>query len=293
MKTEVEEIPINSIVLPGFSPREFIEKESFDDLVSSLKKDSQWDDVWVTKREDKYILIDGGCRVRAAKEIGWKKIRALIIDVSDKEAYYLALKRNFLRKNLSELEEGKGFAKMIELGYTIESLAKEFGRSEFTIRDRIKLLSLHESVQKEILKPKEERRLTATQAQKIAEIPVEYQPQVAELSYGLSLEQTKDFVEKSKKELEETGKIQVTEAEVGFIKDLTAGPTKPVSEVTKPTGTILVNIVKLHVFKLALEINEKLREACEKIKEVPCPKKDVLEALEFDVKKVESLGTSE
>ena len=54
-----------------------------------------------------YELIAGHRRVQAAKEIGWSDIEGNVVNVSDSEALFLALKTNLMREDMNERERGK------------------------------------------------------------------------------------------------------------------------------------------------------------------------------------------
>lgn len=105
---------------------------------------------------DHYELIAGYRRLEACKRLGWQKISCHIVDVNEKEAYEISLTENVQQKTMSPIEEGRAFRKYVEtFGWGGESdLAGKIGKSQEYISKRIKLLSLPESLQKDIAEGK-------------------------------------------------------------------------------------------------------------------------------------------
>jgi ParB family chromosome partitioning protein len=96
----------------------------------------------------KYELISGARRLEAVKSLGWKKISAVIKEVSDSEAATLCLSENLQRANLNAIEEARGYKMLIDLfDYTHEKISKIVGKSRTFITNSLSLLKLDKFLQ--------------------------------------------------------------------------------------------------------------------------------------------------
>lgn len=136
---------------------------SLDQLMLSIKQQGLINPVVVrpinyneNDNYDHYELIAGYRRLEACKRLGWQKISCHVVDVDEKEAYEISLTENVQQKTMSPIEEAHAFKKYVEtFGWGGESdLARRIGKSQEYISKRIKLLSLPESLQKDILEGK-------------------------------------------------------------------------------------------------------------------------------------------
>src|SRR5699024_10390113 len=82
---------------------------------------------------------------RAAKSLGWERISAIIRNLSDTETASIALIENIQREELSVIEEAKAYEQLLAMHeLTQEALAQRLGKSQSTVANRIRLLSLPE-----------------------------------------------------------------------------------------------------------------------------------------------------
>ncbi|MEM3697460.1 MAG: ParB/RepB/Spo0J family partition protein [Candidatus Bathyarchaeia archaeon] len=133
-------IELNKIQVGKFRIREKLDEEHLKNLMQSLAKDGQWDPIIVRPASERgyYELIAGEYRVEAAKRLGWKEIEATVKDVDDVTAGFLALKTNIFRQSMTPLEEGMTIRKyMLEFNLTQQEIAKELGRSEAWVSERL------------------------------------------------------------------------------------------------------------------------------------------------------------
>jgi ParB family chromosome partitioning protein len=163
-------IELNKIQVGRFRVREKLDVEHIKEIMQSFEKDGQWDPIIVRPAKERgfYELIAGEYRVEAAKRLGWKDIEATVIDVDDVTADFLALKTNIIRQNMTPLEEGRAIAKyMREYKLTQEQVAKELGRSEAWVSERLALaLNICEEVKEALV----HGRITTSQAVIISQI---------------------------------------------------------------------------------------------------------------------------
>jgi ParB family transcriptional regulator, chromosome partitioning protein len=95
-------------------------------------------------------LISGHRRVQAAKEIGWEEIEGNVVNVSDSEALFLALKTNLMREDMNVREQGKVLHEMVTtFNLNTNQLAKKLGKNFEWVNGRILLaMNLNEDVAK-------------------------------------------------------------------------------------------------------------------------------------------------
>ena len=132
-------------------PREIYNDESLAELVASIKEKGILQPVLVRESGDKYEIIAGERRFRAARQLNFEKIPVIVKSVSDREALVLALVENIQRKELNAIEEANAFNKLVEdFDYTQDEVAQYVGKDRSTIANLIRLLKLPEEIQKSV-----------------------------------------------------------------------------------------------------------------------------------------------
>ena len=118
------------------------------ELQQSIKENGLLQPIIVRPKEDYLEVIAGNRRLSACKQLHLSKVLCMIKEVSDKEAYEIALTENIQRNTLDPIEEARAFKNYIDdFGYGgIVELACEIGKSEEYISHRIHLLSLPSSI---------------------------------------------------------------------------------------------------------------------------------------------------
>lgn len=101
------------------------------------------------KMDDYYRALIGHRRLAAAKQAGLKEVPCVVVELTRQEQLQTMLQENMQRSDLTIYEQAQGFQMMLDLGDTVESLAKKSGFSQSTIRRRVKLLELDEDRFKE------------------------------------------------------------------------------------------------------------------------------------------------
>ena len=142
-KEEITEIPVKDIVPNSAQPRRNFRENVLRDMAESIKKHGLLQPISVRKKaEGVYELIAGEQRLRATKLAGLTTIRAIILDVTEKEAAELALIENLQRADLNVMEEAKAYAVLLkERGCTQEELAKALGKSRSYIANMMRLIA--------------------------------------------------------------------------------------------------------------------------------------------------------
>jgi ParB family chromosome partitioning protein len=146
------EVPINQISPNPRQPRTVFDETALNELIASIKSIGILQPPVVRKVADnKYELIMGERRFRAAKAAGLTSIPVIIRQTPDNELLREALIENIHRSNLNPLEEGAAYSQLLtDFGCTHDELALKLGRSRPLISNTIRLLNLPDSVQRKV-----------------------------------------------------------------------------------------------------------------------------------------------
>jgi len=146
------EVPINQISPNPRQPRTVFDETALNELIASIKSIGILQPPIVRKvAENKYELIMGERRFRAAKAAGLTSIPVIIRQTPDNELLREALIENIHRSNLNPLEEGAAYSQLLtDFGCTHDELALKLGRSRPLISNTIRLLNLPDSVQRKV-----------------------------------------------------------------------------------------------------------------------------------------------
>lgn len=153
---EIVQIKISEIVPNQFQPRTVFEEDKIEELAQTLRTHGMIQPIVVRQlEENKYELIAGERRLRAAEMLEWKSIPSIIRSLSDTETASIALVENIQREQLTVIEEAHAYKRLIELhSLTQEALAQRLGKSQSTIANRLRLLNLPKKVQDALLNKK-------------------------------------------------------------------------------------------------------------------------------------------
>ena len=158
------ELPIEWINSGPWQPRRRFDTETLAELADSIRSKGLVQPVLVRPRAgtaNRYELIAGERRWRAAQMAQLHNIPAIIRELSDEEAYELALIENIQRADLSAIEEAEGYRQLIDsFAYTQEQLSEIIGKSRSHIANLLRLLGLPSEVRDMIV----DGRLTMGQA---------------------------------------------------------------------------------------------------------------------------------
>ena len=152
LEKEIFDISLQDIIPNRFQPREMFDDEALKELSQSIREHGVIQPIIVRKVGDKYEIIAGERRFRASQLAGKETIPALVRDIDDKEAAKIALLENLQRSNLTPIEEAKTYQTILKLdNITQEELAQNLGKSQSTIANKLRLLTLDEEVQTALL----------------------------------------------------------------------------------------------------------------------------------------------
>lgn len=108
-------VALDKIALPSTQPRRYFDKEAMQSLVESVKKDGILQPLLVRPVGDKYELVAGERRYRAAQEVGLTEVPVTVRSMSDEQAVQYALTENLQREDLNPVEEVEGILQLLAI----------------------------------------------------------------------------------------------------------------------------------------------------------------------------------
>lgn len=142
-KNQSTMIEIDQISPNPFQPRKNFDQEALDELANSIKEFGLIQPIIVFKKNNKFILIAGECRLRAVKALGKKEILAFIADIDENKLRELALIENIQRENLNPIELANSYKDLMQVHkITQENLAELIHKSRTQITNTLRLLNL-------------------------------------------------------------------------------------------------------------------------------------------------------
>ncbi len=142
------ELDVDLIERNPFQPRLDFDESELQDLKASLAEHGLIQPIVVRQNGERYEIVAGERRFRAAKDSGWKKIPAIVFVVNDREMAELALTENIQRRDLNPIEKALAFRGYLDsYGGTHDELAKRLSLDRSTVSNLMRLLELHDEVQ--------------------------------------------------------------------------------------------------------------------------------------------------
>ncbi len=137
-------VALASIQPSGYNPRKNFDEASLAELAESIRQQGVLQPVGLRPMEDnRFEIVFGERRYRAAQIAGLEEIPAVVMDISDETAEEMAVTENLQRKDVTPIEEANAYQKLIESGrHDMQSLSVQFGKNESYIRTRLKFVSL-------------------------------------------------------------------------------------------------------------------------------------------------------
>jgi ParB family chromosome partitioning protein len=148
----IQRLPLERIARDARQPRKSFEAVALRALADSIQAQGVIQPVLVRRDGAGFQLIAGERRWRAAQIAGLHEIPAIVRDVTEGEAFALALVENLQRTDLNPMEEAEGYRRLVdEFGLTQEEASVRVGKDRSTVANALRLLGLPESV-KELLR---------------------------------------------------------------------------------------------------------------------------------------------
>jgi len=141
----------HKLVPNKLQPRQDFNEEHLKELVASIKEKGVLAPILARKIGEKYEIIAGERRFRAACQLKLDRVPVVIRDVDDKEALVLSIVENIQREELNAMEEAKAFQRLInEFSLTQDAIAQAVSKDRSTVSNTIRLLNLPLEIQKVI-----------------------------------------------------------------------------------------------------------------------------------------------
>ncbi|MGH9400629.1 MAG: ParB/RepB/Spo0J family partition protein [Terriglobia bacterium] len=139
----LDQIPVNLIDPNPFQPRRVISEQQLRELADSIQATGVVQPVLVRRVGERYQLVAGERRWRAAALVNLQTVPAVIRDLPDREALEIAIAENVLREDLSAIEVARAFQSLHEkFGYSHEEIATRLGMDRSTVTNTLRLLKL-------------------------------------------------------------------------------------------------------------------------------------------------------
>jgi ParB family transcriptional regulator, chromosome partitioning protein len=175
----LEQIPLTLIDPNPLQPRLELSESSLEELANSIRSTGILQPVLVRPMGDRYQLIAGERRWRAARLAGIENVPAVVRNIEDEEALELALAENLLREQLNPLEVAHAYDQLQKkFNLTHEQIAERLGVNRSTVTNTLRLLGLTVEVQKLVA----EGKISAGHARALAAVtPADAQQKLARL----------------------------------------------------------------------------------------------------------------
>ncbi len=198
--TEQAQVPVDRLDPNPFQPRKTFDEDELKNLSASIGTHGILQPLVVRRVHDRYQLVAGERRWRAAQAVGLTEVPVRIVDLNDQQVLEAALIENIQRTDLNAIEKAHGFQDYLKRFHmTHEQLATRLGLDRSTITNLIRLLELPPEVQDAV----RVGQITAGHARAILAVP-ERERQVAlckeVISRGLSVRATEALTKEQKSE---------------------------------------------------------------------------------------------
>src|SRR5271156_3539768 len=147
-------VPVDKVDASELQVRTHFNDEEIQGLANSIKLHGVLQPILVVQDGDRYKVIAGERRLRAAKLAGLDRIPARVLSTDDKATHEIALRENLDRVDLHPLEEGEGYVSLLEAeAYTShEAIAKAFGKPKSRVTECIGYTRLPETTKQELMR---------------------------------------------------------------------------------------------------------------------------------------------
>lgn len=142
------EIDVDLIDRNPYQPRLSFDADELEELKGSLEQHGMLQPIVVRQTGNRYEIVAGERRLRAARDVGWKRVPAILIVVDDRQMAELALTENMQRCDLNPIEKARAFKNYLDVyGGTHAELASRLALERSTVSNFMRLLDLAEEVQ--------------------------------------------------------------------------------------------------------------------------------------------------
>lgn len=148
----IKTAPVASIVPNRLQPRKIFDEEKIKELAASIKEQGVIQPLIVTQAgQNRYELIAGERRLRAAKMAGLAEVPIVVKNVDTEGLLEISIIENIQREDLNPIEESGAIKEMVDqFKYSHEEIAKKLGKSRVAVTNSLRLLSLPKVVQDDV-----------------------------------------------------------------------------------------------------------------------------------------------
>jgi ParB family chromosome partitioning protein len=164
---ELPRIPIDRIDPNPDQPRRLFDVARLDELARSIERSGLLQPVVVRRAGDRFELIVGERRWRAAQLAGLSAIPAVVADVSPGDRLELAIIENVQRQDLNPIELATAYRALAERGSTQEEIGRRVGKDRSSVANHLRLLELSLDIQEDL----EAERITMGHAKALLQVP--------------------------------------------------------------------------------------------------------------------------
>jgi len=187
-------LPVSLLSRGKYQPRRAIENDALRELADSIKQQGVIQPLVVrTTGPERYEIVAGERRWRAAQLAGLTEVPVIVTDIPDEQAVAVALIENIQREDLNPMEEARALHRLLqEFELTHQQVAEAIGKSRATVTNFLRLISLADEV-KTLL---EHGDLEMGHAKAMLSLPPEVQCDIARkvAANGLSVRETENIV---------------------------------------------------------------------------------------------------
>ena len=138
-----------------YQPRKQFNENSLKELALSIKEYGILNPILVRKKDDKYEIVAGERRFRAAKLLGLTEVPAIVKEINDEKVSEIALIENLQRENITPIEEAMTYKEILtKSNKTEKELSEMIGKSQPFIANKLRLLNLPKNIQDALINKK-------------------------------------------------------------------------------------------------------------------------------------------
>jgi ParB family chromosome partitioning protein len=150
-RSYVTEVDVNQLWPNLYQPRQEFDQEKMDELKESIKAHGIIQPIIVRESADGYEIVAGERRLKAAKELGMKKVPVIIRQFNNLKSFEIALVENIQREDLNPIDQAFAFKRLSEeFNLTHQELAEMTGKSRTFISNIIRLLNLDDWIKERV-----------------------------------------------------------------------------------------------------------------------------------------------
>jgi ParB family transcriptional regulator, chromosome partitioning protein len=154
-ESELRELDLDLLVPNPFQPRQIFAEARLEELAQSIRQHGFVQPLVVRRHGQRFEIIAGERRWRAAQRLGLLRVPAVVKEVSDEQLMEASLVENIQRENLNPIEEASAYQRLSqEFHLTQDEVAQKTGKQRSTVTNFLRLLKLPKEVQQLVLEEK-------------------------------------------------------------------------------------------------------------------------------------------